>query len=85
MILRGRSLCTGCASCSCSPKGLLRSRYHCTQEQTILNDIAGPDAASASLAQLVEHALRKRMVVGSIPTGGLRAHITAFDCTYHCT
>ena len=28
--------------------------------------------ASASLAQLVEHALRKRMVVGSIPTGGFR-------------
>ena len=27
----------------------------------------------ASLAQLVEHALRKRMVVGSIPTGGLLA------------
>ena len=26
--------------------------------------------AVASLAQLVEHALRKRMVVGSIPTGG---------------
>ena len=26
--------------------------------------------ADASLAQLVEHALRKRMVVGSIPTGG---------------
>ena len=26
---------------------------------------------SASLAQLAEHALRKRMVVGSIPTGGL--------------
>ena len=26
--------------------------------------------AIASLAQLVEHALRKRMVVGSIPTGG---------------
>ena len=25
----------------------------------------------ASLAQLAEHALRKRMVVGSIPTGGL--------------
>ena len=25
---------------------------------------------SASLAQLAEHALRKRMVVGSIPTGG---------------
>ena len=25
---------------------------------------------NASLAQLVEHALRKRMAVGSIPTGG---------------
>ena len=25
----------------------------------------------ASLAQLAEHALRKRMVVGSVPTGGL--------------
>ena len=37
-----------------------------------------PDASiytslsSASLAQLVEHALRKRMVVGSIPTGGFQ-------------
>ena len=30
----------------------------------------GPRAVSASLAQLVEHALRKRMIVGSIPTGG---------------
>jgi hypothetical protein len=28
-------------------------------------------ACNASLAQLAEHALRKRMVVGSIPTGGL--------------
>ena len=27
-------------------------------------------SSNASLAQLVEHALRKRMVVGSIPTGG---------------
>ena len=27
-------------------------------------------ACNASLAQLAEHALRKRMVVGSIPTGG---------------
>ena len=27
--------------------------------------------AAASLAQLVEHALRKRMVMGSIPIGGL--------------
>ena len=29
------------------------------------------ELSSASLAQLAEHALRKRMVVGSIPTGGL--------------
>ena len=29
------------------------------------------DLRNASIAQLVEHALRKRMVVGSIPTGGL--------------
>ena len=28
----------------------------------------------ASLAQLAEHALRKRMVVGSIPTGGFPAN-----------
>ena len=28
----------------------------------------------ASLAQLVEHALRKRMVAGSIPTGGCACH-----------
>ena len=28
------------------------------------------DEAQASLAQLAEHALRKRTVVGSIPTGG---------------
>ena len=33
--------------------------------------IAGENPATqASLAQLVEHALRKRRVVGSIPTGG---------------
>ena len=29
-----------------------------------------PNFLVASLAQLAEHALRKRMVVGSIPTGG---------------
>ena len=33
--------------------------------------LAPVSADSASLAQLAEHALRKRMVVGSIPTGGL--------------
>ena len=32
-------------------------------------------ASVASLAQLVEHALRKRMVVGSIPTGGFTAAV----------
>ena len=33
----------------------------------------------ASLAQLVEHALRKRTVVGSIPTGG---YISADLCRF---
>ena len=33
--------------------------------------------AVASIAQLAEHALRKRMVVGSIPTGGC---IAAYSC-----
>ena len=33
-------------------------------------------ASVASLAQLVEHALRKRMVVGSIPTGGSIAAVS---------
>ena len=32
--------------------------------------ISNAAAAAASLAQLVEHALRKRMVTGSIPVGG---------------
>ena len=32
-------------------------------------------SSSASLAQLAEHALRKRMVVGSIPTGGFTAAV----------
>ena len=34
----------------------------------------GLNEFSASLAQLVEHALRKRTVVGSIPTGGYYSH-----------
>ena len=37
------------------------------------NPFALLSADNASLAQLVEHALRKRMVVGSIPTGGFVA------------
>ena len=36
-----------------------------------LENSLGKEEFNASLAQLVEHALRKRMVVGSIPTGGL--------------
>ena len=36
----------------------------------------------ASLAQLVEHALRKRMVVGSIPTGGF-AYLAATRIQLH--
>ena len=38
-----------------------------SRERGLLDD-------SASLAQLAEHALRKRMVTGSIPVGGLRQH-----------
>ena len=37
----------------------------------LLNATSSAPSRSASLAQLAEHALRKRMVVGSIPTGGL--------------
>ena len=43
------------------PRALLRVWHYCSR---------GCAAISASLAQLAEHALRKRMVVGSIPTGG---------------
>ena len=39
----------------------------------------------ASLAQLVEHALRKRMVVGSIPTGGLVVDRATCCCCCCCT
>ena len=35
-----------------------------------------PNFLVASLAQLAEHALRKRMVVGSIPTGGFSTSAT---------
>ena len=34
----------------------------------------------ASLAQLAEHALRKRTVVGSIPTGGYMLHLVLCCC-----
>ena len=52
------------------------ARGHSAQEQSILKSIIWPDPISASLAQLVEHALRKRMIVGSIPTGGSIAALT---------
>ena len=41
-------------------------------------------AAAASLAQLVEHALRKRMVTGSIPVGGLCSSQAAPRSTAFC-
>ena len=36
----------------------------------------------ASLAQLAEHALRKRMVAGSIPAGGFYLNMFAMACNY---
>ena len=36
----------------------------------------------ASLAQLVEHALRKRMVAGWIPAGGFYLNMFAMACNY---
>ena len=39
--------------------------------QRLTMRVNGHLGLEASLAQLAEHALRKRMVVGSIPTGGL--------------
>ena len=47
---------------------------------TCLTWSAGCLVAHASLAQLVEHALRKRMVVGSIPTGGFCVRLRAPAC-----
>ena len=45
---------------------------HCTATgHYLLAATNSGELSSASLAQLAEHALRKRMVVGSIPTGGL--------------
>ena len=43
----------------------------CSELLSLLQACAAAFAAVASLAQLAEHALRKRMVVGSIPTRGL--------------
>ena len=46
------------------------ARGHSAQQHVILERMTRPVPTGASLAQLVEQALRKRMVVGSIPTGG---------------
>ena len=56
------------------------AHQHCALSLAICRHALG---AHASLAQLAEHALRKRTVVGSIPTGGfpfgIRTHVGA--CT----
>ena len=52
------------------PNGIAVQPQSLRARATILKCIAWPDPTDASLAQLVEHALCKRMVVGSIPTGG---------------
>ena len=65
----------------CSRRGLQKPK----RISQASNDLAGmrPNQVSvvgscllpaASLVQLVEHALRKSMVVGSIPTGGSGLH-----------
>ena len=45
--------------------------FYASTSHGLLANFDGPSLTAASIAQLVEHALRKRMVVGSIPTGGL--------------
>ena len=54
--------------------------HHCAPDTREM--LAGaqrrPSMVIASLAQLVEHALRKRMVMGSIPIGGCIGDVTAF-------
>ena len=48
-----------------------RDREKRKRERESEHRFANLSFTMASLAQLAEHALRKRMVVGSIPTGGL--------------
>jgi hypothetical protein len=50
--------------------GLALAACHVSCQKVVLKRWAHRQSV-ASLAQLAEHALRKRMVVGSIPTGGL--------------
>jgi len=55
---------------------LRRAKKNYTLPQKTSNNMYrawGRGVRNASLAQLVGHALRKRMVVGSIPTGGFPA------------
>ena len=46
---------------------------HQRRAQTVTVALLNSDVNMASLAQLAEHALRKRMVMGSIPIGGFMA------------
>ena len=48
------------------------------QDKVGVHSATRKECTFASIAQLAEHALRKRTVVGSIPTGGL----FAFNQTY---
>ena len=71
---------SGCAllriSTSCNRCTAVRSLEHVASALGVasgasrLRQTQASSCARASIAQLVEHALRKRMVVGSIPTGG---------------
>ena len=49
---------------------MVARREHVSVVLSRLTQLLIAQAARASLAQLVEHALRKRMVMGSIPIGG---------------
>ena len=60
---------TGGNSCKCTWLIGLTSASHMGAPSFKLHWVE----LTASLAQLAEHALRKRMVVGSIPTGGFKS------------
>ncbi len=56
-----------------------QARY-CLQDEGFQAILCKPETwSAASLAQLVEHALRKRMVVGAIPTGIFEEVLIADD------
>ena len=64
------------------PGGRIFCRYQASQEQRNDSPLCQKASCTASLAQLVEHALRKRTVTGSIPVGGFylsRKHQASFE------